>query len=157
MVPSTATNLWIFQIFCKGSGTGERGDPSISRWAYNFARLLHIFKKETKMKKLITICFALCLLMCGVTLAQDSMKQDNMKADASAKPIDVTGKISKDGKMFVSDKDGKSWTITNPDAVKGHEGHHVTLNAHVYADKKEVHVMSLKMAADSMKNDSMQK
>jgi hypothetical protein len=28
---------------------------------------------------------------------------------------------------------------------------------HVYADKKEVHVMSLKMAADSMKNDSMQK
>jgi len=41
--------------------------------------------------------------------------------------------------------------------VKGHEGHHVTLNAHVYADKKEVHVMSLKMAADSMKNDSMQK
>lgn len=109
------------------------------------------------MKKLITICFALCLLMCGVTLAQDSMKQDNMKADASAKAVDVTGKISKDGKMFVSDKDGKSWTITNPDAVKGHEGHHVTLNAHVYADKKEVHVVSLKMAADSMKNDSMQK
>src|ERR1700733_3366857 len=109
------------------------------------------------MKKLITICFALCLLMCGITLAQDSMKQDNMKADASAKAVDVTGKISKDGKMFVSDKDSKSWTITNPDAVKGHEGHHVILNAHVYADKKEVHVMSLKLAADRMKNDSMQK
>ena len=135
----------------------HRGDPSAICLAYNFARLLRTFKKETKMKTLITICFALSLLMCGVTVAQDTMKQDNMKADTSAKAVDVTGKISKDGKMFVSDKDGKSWTITNPDAVKGHEGHHVTLNAHVYADKKEVHVMSLKMAADSMKNDSMQK
>jgi hypothetical protein len=52
--------------------------------------------------------------------------------------------------MFVSDKDGKSWTISNPDAVKGHEGHHVILQAQVDADKGEVHVMSLKMAKGSM-------
>jgi pentapeptide MXKDX repeat protein len=109
------------------------------------------------MKKLITICFALSMLMCGVTVAQDTMKQDNMKADTSAKAVKVTGKISDDGKTFVSDKDGKSWTINNPDAVKGHEGHHVTLTAHVDADKNEVHVTSLKMAADSMKKDNMQK
>jgi hypothetical protein len=101
------------------------------------------------MKKLITICFALCLLMCGVAVAQDTMKQDSMNANTSAKAVKVTGKISDDGKTFVSDKDSKSWTISNPDAVKGHEGHHVTLTAHVYADKNEVHVMSLKMAADS--------
>ena len=101
------------------------------------------------MKKLMTICFALCfalaLLTFGVASAQDNMKNDNMKADASPKAVQVTGKISADGKMFVSDKDSKSWTITNPEAVKGHEGHHVTLTAHVYADKNEVHVMSLKM------------
>jgi hypothetical protein len=52
--------------------------------------------------------------------------------------------------MFVSDKDSKSWTISNPDAVKGHEGHHVTLQAHADADKNEVHVVSLKMVKDSM-------
>lgn len=109
------------------------------------------------MKKLMTICFALSLLICGVAVAQDTMKQDNMKADTSAKAVKVTGKISDAGKTFVSDKDSKSWTITNPDAVKGHEGHHVTLTAHVYADKKEVHVMSLTMAPDSMKKDNMQK
>ena len=39
--------------------------------------------------------------------------------------------IGDDGKTFVSDTDSKSWTITNPDAVKGHEGHYVTLTAHV--------------------------
>ncbi len=109
------------------------------------------------MKKLMIICFGLSLMLCGLATAQDSMKQDNMKADSSSKAVKVTGKISDDGKSFVSDKDSKSWTITNPDAVKGHEGHHVTLTAHVYADKGEVHVMSLKMAGDSMKKDSMQK
>ncbi|MGA8617528.1 MAG: hypothetical protein WB660_03275 [Candidatus Sulfotelmatobacter sp.] len=109
------------------------------------------------MQKLMTICFAVSLLLCGVAVAQDAMKQDNMKADSTSKAVKVTGKISDDGKSFVSDKDSKSWTITNPDAVKGHEGHHVTLTAHVYPDKNQVHVMSLKMAGDSMKNDSMQK
>jgi pentapeptide MXKDX repeat protein len=99
------------------------------------------------MRKLMTICLALAILTFGVVaVAQDTMNNDNMKADASKKAIDVKGKISDDGKMFVSDKDGKSWAIVNPDAVKGHEGHHVILNAHVYPDKNQVHVMSLKMA-----------
>jgi hypothetical protein len=100
--------------------------------------------KENNMKKLMTICFALALTF-GVASAQD-MQNDNMQADASKKAIQATGKMSDDGKTFVSDKDSKSWTITNPDAVKGHEGHDVTLTAHVYADKNEVHVMSLKIA-----------
>jgi hypothetical protein len=102
--------------------------------------------KEKNMKKLMTICFALALLTFGVAAAQDCMQNDNMEADASKKAVQVTGKVSDDGKTFVSDKDSKSWTISNPNAVKGHEGHHVTLTAHVYADKNEVHVMSLKMA-----------
>jgi hypothetical protein len=79
-------------------------------------------------------------------VAQDGMQNDNMKADASKNAVQVTGKIGDDGKTFVSDTDSNSGTITNPNAVKGHEGHHVTLTAHVYTDKNEVHVMSLKMA-----------
>jgi hypothetical protein len=98
------------------------------------------------MKTLIAICFALALLNVGVASAQDTMNNGSMKADAPKPTVDVKGKISDDGKMFVSDKDSKSWTIVNPDAVKGHEGHHVILTAHVYPDKNEVHVMSLKMA-----------
>ncbi len=98
------------------------------------------------MKKLMALCFALALLTFGVASAQDNMQNDNMKADASKKAVQVTGKVSDDGKTFVSDTDSKSLTITNPDAVKGHEGHHVTLTAHVDADKNEVNVVSLKMA-----------
>jgi pentapeptide MXKDX repeat protein len=102
--------------------------------------------KENNMKILMTICFALALLTVGVASAQDNMHNDNMKSDASTKAVHVTGKVSDDGKTFVGDKDGKSWTIDNPEAVKGHEGHHVTLTAQCNTDKSEVHVMSLKMA-----------
>lgn len=107
------------------------------------------------MKKLMTVVFALGLLTSMSLVAQDTMKQDNMKTD-TAKAANVMGKISDDGKTFVSDKDGKSWTISNPDAVKGHEGHHVVLKAHVSADKDEVEVVSLKMAGgkENMKNSS---
>lgn len=108
------------------------------------------------MKKLLTIIFALSLLTLMSLLAQDTMQKDTMKSDASAKATHVTGKISDDGKTFVSDKDGKSWTINNPDAVKGHEGHHVTLKAHVSADATSVDVLSLKMAGDNMKKGSSQ-
>ena len=103
------------------------------------------------MKKLMIVSFALALLISAVAVAQyESQQPDNSKSGTSMKAVSITGKISDDGKMFVSDKDSKSWTINNPDAVKGHEGHHVTLQAHVDANKNEVHVVSLKMAKDSM-------
>jgi hypothetical protein len=102
------------------------------------------------MKKASMVVLALVLLASLSALAQDSMQQGG----SSTKAVSITGKISDDGKTFTSDKDGKSWTISNPDAVKGHEGHHVVLKAHVYPDKGEVHVMSLKMAGDTMKKDS---
>jgi len=59
---------------------------------------------------------------------------------------------------FVSDKDKKSWDVANPEALKGHEGHHVEVSAHVYADKGQIHVMSVKMLkADKMGNMDMSK
>src|SRR5580693_9836964 len=106
------------------------------------------------MKKLMIISFVLALLMSAVAVAQYGAQQpDNSKSSMSMKAVSVTGTISDDGKTFVSDKDGKSWTISNPDAVKGHEGHHVTLKANVSADGSAVNVVSLKMAGDSMKKD----
>ena len=105
------------------------------------------------MKKLLTLLFALSLFTSLSLVAQDTTQNDQMK-HTSTKAASVTGKISDDGKSFVSDKDGKSWTISNPEAVKGHEGHHVTLKAHVSEDKNEVDVVSLKMAGDTMKKDT---
>ena len=111
------------------------------------------------MKKLISIAFALTLALSLLTLAQEAtkpgeMKQDTTKAEkASAKATSLSGKISADGKTFV-DKDNKSWTVTNSEALKGHEGHEVTLKAHVDAAKNEIHVVSVKMGKGEMKEST---
>ncbi|HYL11829.1 MAG TPA: hypothetical protein VEV41_02275 [Terriglobales bacterium] len=108
------------------------------------------------MKKLILISLTLALVTSRLALAQATakpgeMKQDAMKAGkASAKAVSLSGKISADGKTFV-DKDNKSWTVTNPEALKGHEGHEVTLKVHVDAAKNEIHVVSVKMGKAEMK------
>jgi pentapeptide MXKDX repeat protein len=112
------------------------------------------------MKKTICKLMVLCCLTFATavfaqdTMSHDNMKNDNMKSDNMGKLMTVTGKIGEDGKTFVSDKDGKTWNIVNPEVVKGHEGHHVALKAHVNPDKDQVHVMSLKMVKDTaMKSD----
>jgi hypothetical protein len=121
--------------------------------------------KETDMKKLLLICFAFSLITSVIALAQYTTNQgtDQMKNEKSEKmskkAVSITGKIGDDGKTFVSDKDNKTWNVSNPEALKGHEGHHVTIRAHVDADKDEVHVTSVKMAGemkDTMKKDEMQ-
>ena len=50
--------------------------------------------------------------------AGDQMKHDDMKADHMSKKVSLSGKVSEDGKMFVSDKDNKNkWT--GEKAIKG--------------------------------------
>jgi hypothetical protein len=43
----------------------------------------------------------------------------------------------------------------NPETLKGHEGHHVQLSAHVYADKNSIHVMSVKMLGKGSEKSPM--
>jgi len=67
----------------------------------------------------------------------------NAGADGAAcakKCIDAGEKV-----VFVGDSDKKVWNVDNPDALKGHEGHHVAVKAHVNADAGSIHVMSVKM------------
>ena len=108
------------------------------------------------MKKLLLMAFA-CALATSLAVAQgtypsEQTKPDTPKAEKATKAVSLSGKISDDGKTF-TDKDGKSWTVANPDAVKGHEGHEVTLKAHLNADKNEVHIVSVKMGKDQMKEE----
>jgi len=116
------------------------------------------------MKKLMVCLLALTFAMSLTAFAQQDTNMSQTQADqASAKAplmtLKGTVKAEGDKVVFVNDKDGKSWDVMNPEELKGHEGHHVQLSAHVYADKNSVHVISVKMlkGGDSMKNDSMSK
>jgi len=113
------------------------------------------------MKKLWVLSISILLALPVIALAQypasqssGSEKQTGSQNDTmghqgsmghAAKTGNVKGTISQDGKSIVSDTDGKSWTIANPDAVKGHEGHHVELKGTADASTSEIQVSSVKM------------
>ena len=120
------------------------------------------------MKKVMVCLLALTFTMSLTAFAQysgssqdNNMSQtqaDQTSAKAPLMTLKGTVKAEGDKVAFVNDKDGKSWEVMNPEELKGHEGHHVQLSAHVYADKNSIHIMSVKMLkGDSMKNDSMSK
>jgi hypothetical protein len=109
------------------------------------------------MKKLLVCVLGLAVVLSISAFAQDTTgmgKSDKSDKDAAAAPLkSLKGTIKAEGDKvtFVSDKDQKSWDVANPETLKGHEGHHVELKAHVYADKNQIHVMEVKM----LKGDSM--
>ena len=112
------------------------------------------------MKKLLILVAALSVMFTVAGFAQD-MSKDNGMAKAAPAPLkNIKGTVKADGDKltFVSDKDKKSWDVANPEALKGHEGHHVEVSAHVYSDKGQIHVMSVKMLkTDKMGNMDMSK
>ena len=102
------------------------------------------------MKKLWILVVAVCVVCSMAALAQDTGKscdtgKGKMAASAPIKTLKGTVKSEGDKITFVSDTDQKSWDVMNPETLKDHVGHHVSVSAHVYADKDQIHVMSVKM------------
>jgi hypothetical protein len=99
------------------------------------------------MKKLLILVVALSVTFTVAGFAQDTSQDSGMAKTAPAPLKNIKGTVKADGDKltFVSDNDQKSWDVANPEALKGHEGHHVEVSAHVYADKGQIHVMSVKM------------
>src|SRR5580698_7755008 len=112
------------------------------------------------MKKLMMCLLALTFVTSMIAFAQDSTMSQDSKPAATAPLMTLKGTVKADGDKytFVNDKDGKSWDVMNPEELKGYEGHHVQLSAHVYADKGSIHIMSVKMLkGGAMSSDSMNK
>ena len=113
------------------------------------------------MKKLLILLTAVCLACSTAAFAQDMSKSCDMgkmsktSAAAPLKTLKGTVKAEGDKITFVNDADQKSWDVMNPETLKGHEGHHVPLSAHVYADKNSIHVMKVKMLKSNEKSSSM--
>ena len=111
------------------------------------------------MKKFQIFSLVLVLLLTLTGFAQDMSKDNGAAKTAPAAPLkNIKGTVKSDGSKvtFVSDKDSKTWDVVNPEALNGHDGHHVEVSAHVYADKGQIHVMSVKMIKGE-KMDKMSK
>jgi len=107
------------------------------------------------MKKVMICLLALTFVMSMAAFAQQDSTtsqgkasaqtpSDQTSAKATLKTLKGTVKTEGDKVTFVDDK-GKSWDVMNPEELKAHDGHHVQVSAHVYADKDAIHVMSVKM------------
>jgi hypothetical protein len=112
--------------------------------------------EEPAMRKVLLICLAFCFVLALSALAFDDMgksstvngwvaddkcgaKGTNAGAEACTKKCLAAG-----AKMvIVTDKDQKILMVDNPDALKGHEGHHIAATGHVKGDS--IHVESTKM------------
>jgi hypothetical protein len=123
-------------------------------------------ERSSNMKRLALISLVTVLLASLSAFAQygnqgSTGQQTSTTEQPSTKAVTVSGKIGDDGKSFVSDKDNKTWTVSNPEALKGHEGQEVKIKAHEDAAKNEVHVISVKkvkgVKTGTMKKDEMQK
>jgi hypothetical protein len=105
-------------------------------------------ERSFDMKSLALISFAIVLASLSAFAQYGNQgstgQQTSATEQTSTKAVTLSGKVSDDGKSFVSDKDNKSWTVSNPDALKGHEGHEVKVKAHEDAAKNEIHVVSVK-------------
>lgn len=114
------------------------------------------------MKKLFVLTLALFTFLTLGAFAQDqtatskksTKKSSTMSSESTmkAKSSKLTGTIGSDGKTFTNDADQSSWTISNPDKVKGHEGHHVILRGKTDESAKSVDVTSVTMATASGKS-----
>ena len=106
------------------------------------------------MRKLLLLLLAgaLIVLIASVSFASDVQTVNGWVSDskcgvkgANAEHAGCMKKCIAAGAsaVVVTDKDQKVLTVDNPDAIKGHEGHHVAVTGHIDGDK--IHVDSLKM------------
>ncbi|HKW76988.1 MAG TPA: hypothetical protein VJN64_15765 [Terriglobales bacterium] len=88
---------------------------------------------------------------------EEKAEKKEAKAAAKGKDMRLTGWVKEDnGKVvFVNDKDKHSWDIANPDAVKGHEGHHVKVRAKLDETNHSVTIDKLTMMKKSKQSGDM--
>jgi hypothetical protein len=127
------------------------------------------------MKRLLTLLYAFLITASLSLVAQEPATKDQgtppadkkvekaekkeAKAAEKGKAMSLTGWVKEqDGKtMFVNDKDKQAWNISNVDAVKGHEGHHVKIKAELNETDHSVNVEKITMLRKSKQAGEVKK
>jgi hypothetical protein len=108
------------------------------------------------MKTFLLVFLFLCFAVAIVAVAQGPANQPPRKHQAAGiKSTSIMGTVSEQGEKLRFVTDQRAWNVDNPETLKGHEGHYVRVNAHVYPDKGSIYITEVKMptAIESRKND----
>jgi hypothetical protein len=108
------------------------------------------------MRKLLVLCLAICFVFALTAVAFDDMAKSTTvngwitDAKCGAKGANAGGEactkkcVAAGEKMVVvTDGDSKVLAVDNQDALKGHEGHHVSVTGSM--SKDSIHINSVKM------------
>jgi hypothetical protein len=95
------------------------------------------------MKNLFIIVLGLSASVCLNTLRANP--QTKPPTASVPKPVTITGTISLDEKSFIAESDLKIWTVANPNVLKGHAGHRVSITANVDVAKDKVTTRSIRV------------
>jgi hypothetical protein len=98
------------------------------------------------MKKLVLSFLALPLLL---PISASSQNHGSGKFSA-AKPITISGRVSEDGKSLIA-KNGEPWSVTNPDALAGHESQQVKVKCQKESADHSVRVLWVKTVPTQIK------
>lgn len=124
------------------------------------------------MKRVLTLLFAFLITASLSLVAQEPMNKDQSssgdkkmqkaekkeaKAAEKGKSMSLTGWVKEmNGKtVFENDKDKQDWDISNMDAVKGHEGHHVKIKAKLNEADHSLMVEKLTMMRKGKQSSEM--
>lgn len=105
------------------------------------------------MKKLLLAVVVLVFSLAAVACAQSKGSQSNSQPQQGASQQNaqttsagnqhMSGTVSKNGKSFTDSSDNKTYSVSNPDAVSGHEGQPVALIVHVDPDSNVIHIIQV--------------
>src|SRR5581483_1341768 len=106
------------------------------------------------MKTLMTMMFALIVSLSVIAWAQDQSSSQGQSGQASqgsqtssgsssSGNSSMSGTVSKNGKQFTNDQNNQTYTVSNPDALQGHEGQHVAVLVHVDPDTNTIHITQI--------------
>ena len=109
------------------------------------------------MKNAIFATIALAVICTAGAVAQDQNqdRHDQQVASHSVRKTTVTGYVRKDGDNYVveDDKDKQRYRVQNSEAVREHEGHHVTVNARLHEDDRSLEVNKVKRLPEGDQHD----
>ena len=105
------------------------------------------------MKKLLSAIVVLVFALATVAFAQSNGSQSNNQPQqgtsqqnahtTSAGNQHMSGTVSKNGKSFTDNSNNKTYSVSNPDALSGHEGQPVGLIVHVDPDNNVIHIIQV--------------
>jgi opacity protein-like surface antigen len=104
------------------------------------------------MKNLLLAVLAVALSLSIVAFAQSNSnpssnqqqgQQGAQNSQTSAGNQHMSGTVSKNGTTFTDRSDNKTYNVSNPDALAGHEGQPVALLVHVDPDDNVIHIIQV--------------